>query len=313
MSYIYLTTNLVNGKKYIGKLQQHSKSSTTYLGSGVLLKKAIAKYGKENFKKEIIVEGNFNANLLNELEKHHIQLHAAVIKDDYYNISNGGNEDLRIGVTNSINNRKQKVYQYDINGNLIQIFECAKEVFEKLNVKATTLHRSIQYNSCNRKLNCYFTTNKNEIKPRTVKPVANSNACIVYTLTGKKVKEYVSNIQCGKDLNITSGYVRYLCINKIPFENYYIRYANDNSDDFMTIPKRSNLNGVALYNDNECLIFESQSEADRTLNLTKGTIRRLLKRKKSFIEYNIRTIWTTDLKISNIGLKKKGENKHIEL
>ena len=44
---IYKTTNLVNGKIYIGK---DSKNNPNYLGSGNLLKKALIKYGKENFK-----------------------------------------------------------------------------------------------------------------------------------------------------------------------------------------------------------------------------------------------------------------------
>lgn len=50
---IYLTTNLLNGKKYVGKDARNQK---WYLGSGKYLKKAIKKYGKENFKKEILEE-----------------------------------------------------------------------------------------------------------------------------------------------------------------------------------------------------------------------------------------------------------------
>ena len=38
---IYKTTNLVNGKQYIGK---DTKNNPTYLGSGTFLKKAIQKY-----------------------------------------------------------------------------------------------------------------------------------------------------------------------------------------------------------------------------------------------------------------------------
>ena len=45
---IYKTTNLVNKKIYIG---QDSKNNPEYLGSGAIVKKAIKKYGKENFKK----------------------------------------------------------------------------------------------------------------------------------------------------------------------------------------------------------------------------------------------------------------------
>ena len=53
IGYIYKTTNLINGKIYIG---QHKSSSfdTNYYGSGKLLIKALKKYGKENFKIELI-------------------------------------------------------------------------------------------------------------------------------------------------------------------------------------------------------------------------------------------------------------------
>ena len=46
---IYKTTNLVNGKIYIGFYSGDRKS---YLGSGVLIKKSIKKYGKDSFKRE---------------------------------------------------------------------------------------------------------------------------------------------------------------------------------------------------------------------------------------------------------------------
>jgi group I intron endonuclease len=48
---IYKTTNLINGKIYIG---QSIYNKDTYLGSGKKLKEAIKKYGKNNFKKEIL-------------------------------------------------------------------------------------------------------------------------------------------------------------------------------------------------------------------------------------------------------------------
>ncbi len=50
---VYRTTNLVNGKFYIG-VHKTEDPHDKYLGSGKYLKNAVAKYGNENFKKEIL-------------------------------------------------------------------------------------------------------------------------------------------------------------------------------------------------------------------------------------------------------------------
>lgn len=50
---IYKTTNMINGKYYYG-VHSTDDLNDNYLGSGYGLKNAIAKYGKENFNKEII-------------------------------------------------------------------------------------------------------------------------------------------------------------------------------------------------------------------------------------------------------------------
>ena len=85
--YIYLTTNNINGIKYIGK--HYGELDDTYLGSGKLLKQDILKYGKENFTKSILYvsENDFENS---EKEKQFIALYNAVSNPLFYNIHEGG-------------------------------------------------------------------------------------------------------------------------------------------------------------------------------------------------------------------------------
>lgn len=86
--YIYITTNKINNKKYIG---QHRSSTfdKNYIGSGVLLQKAVEHYGKENFETSILREC-FSEDDLNQSEVDLIKEFDAVHSDDFYNIANGG-------------------------------------------------------------------------------------------------------------------------------------------------------------------------------------------------------------------------------
>ena len=86
--YIYLTTNLINGKQYIG--QHYGELDDPYLGSGKLLKKAIEEYGKENFEKTILyISKNDEENSKKEIEI--IALFNAVSNPMFYNLHIGGN------------------------------------------------------------------------------------------------------------------------------------------------------------------------------------------------------------------------------
>ena len=84
---IYQTINKINGKVYIGK-HQTSNPNDSYIGSGILLKEAIKKYGKHNFEKKILFVFD-NEEEMNLKEKE-IITEEFISREDVYNIGVGG-------------------------------------------------------------------------------------------------------------------------------------------------------------------------------------------------------------------------------
>jgi len=80
--YIYKTTNLLNDKQYIGKKQ--GVVDKNYYGSGKILQAALRKYGKDNFRVDIL-EYCETSHDLNQQEIYHI-----ANSNPEYNIAKGG-------------------------------------------------------------------------------------------------------------------------------------------------------------------------------------------------------------------------------
>jgi hypothetical protein len=137
---VYLTTNLINGKQYVG---DHSTDDLNdgYLGSGKYLVKAFFKYGKSNFKKEILEQFNTKEEAFIAQEKY-IQQHNTLNPNGYNLSPKGGlrvmgcfskeilkrkNESLRgykhtMESRNNMSNGKKKLYSNKINHPRTKIF-----------------------------------------------------------------------------------------------------------------------------------------------------------------------------------------------
>jgi hypothetical protein len=201
---IYKTTNLINGKIYIG---QDSKISPTYFGSGTYYKKAEAKYGKENFVKEILEDAIDSYEELDAREIYWISFYNATDRSIGYNVQPGGrgwskkvldeywnkhNVEEQERITFILNNSEidnptldyevlkkdrlsrnsiiesfklpvqktkntlntiKKVYQYDIDGNLLDVYENLDHAFRSLDGAKTKSNLSA---ACNGHRNfCY--------------------------------------------------------------------------------------------------------------------------------------------------------------
>lgn len=82
---IYKTTNLINGKIYVGK---DTYNNPSYLGSGIYISRAIKKYGKQNFIKEVI-DSTESLEELNEKEKYWVKFCNCKVPNGY-NLTDGG-------------------------------------------------------------------------------------------------------------------------------------------------------------------------------------------------------------------------------
>jgi len=123
MYYIYKTTNIINGKFYIGLHKSECIEKDNYLGSGKSLISAIKKHGRENFKREIL----YVFNTLEEAS----DMEAEIVNETFvknretYNMKTGGINGWLIQVHNK---GKVAIYSplkdvvYYVNENDLQSF-----------------------------------------------------------------------------------------------------------------------------------------------------------------------------------------------
>lgn len=127
-----MSINKVNNKKYIGLSANDSKNNMTYYGSGVLLQKAIKKYGKHNFYKIILEDNVENFQMLCERERFYIKKYNAVESKYFYNIEEGG---ISTSFWNTSSEEKKNLIKGKISKALKQHYinnPISKETIERL-------------------------------------------------------------------------------------------------------------------------------------------------------------------------------------
>lgn len=91
--YIYLSTNKINGKIYIGQrgINGLIEKDINYIGSGGHFTSSVKKYGKGNFKKQILEIFSFiSQEYTNERESYWIDFYKSNNKEIGYNKTTGG-------------------------------------------------------------------------------------------------------------------------------------------------------------------------------------------------------------------------------
>ena len=123
---VYITANLVNGKQYVG---DHSTENIndSYKGSGLLILRAIKKYGKENFEREILEICESKQEAFNKQEKYINFFNT--LKPIGYNISPKGGHNVK----NCFSEESKR----KISESLKKTYKEKPELIENLREKAT--------------------------------------------------------------------------------------------------------------------------------------------------------------------------------
>jgi hypothetical protein len=150
--FTYQTTNLINGKIYIG-VHSTTNINDGYLGSGKFLKLAINKYGKENFNR--IELDFFKSSKEAYLEESFLVSKSFINNKSNYNASVGGKGGYNGGNGGVWDDARRRVYSDKKKGKLNGMWRCywvtPIGVFEssRLAAKALNISKSTLLSRCN--------------------------------------------------------------------------------------------------------------------------------------------------------------------
>lgn len=218
--YIYITTCLLNGKRYIGQRRPQRGNDSWYIGSGILLTRAVKKYGKDVFVKEILEQGLFSDNELDRLERKYIQMFRADKSSRFYNIHSGGS----IGCEVYRNIRYAPVYQYNQIGELLGTFEDAATAAHELGVSLDIVHRGCRTGGFSSKLKCFFTSDVRRIVHRKDSKIRGVN---IFDMRGELAQSFQSVTECAAWLQTGTSHVSRSIASRGIVRGYRIQYAGE--------------------------------------------------------------------------------------
>ena len=297
--FIYITTNHVNGRQYIGQ-KKYDKSGKwkKYLGSGIVLKRAIEKYGESNFSKEIIEECE-TKEALDDREKYWIDYYNAVDSDDFYNIASGGDGGNTIAGYSEEQMEQYKEYKRNLHkatapkGELCAASKLTEkqvlEIIKRLKNNDFNLDIANDYKVSvetindirNHKTWKSFTENiifddiSSRKRPRGTKPV------VQYSEDGKYIATYKSAREVQKETGISYKLVSSVCDGSKRIAHGYIwRFEGDSFDKYET--ENTYLIKVDKYDldGNFIQTFDSIVEANKSIET--GRVDRALKTKNKY-------------------------------
>lgn len=283
MKYIvYETTNLVNGKIYIGV---HSTKTPYifdgYLGCGINIhhpssykriktafQHAVMKYGFSNFKRKTLAvfdsweeASNLEAQLVNE---------DFLAREDVYNMILGGIDDNFFYCI--------KVYQYDLEGNFIAEHKSMQEAANKYNCDHGAIWHAV-YKKQIAKGFLWSTDQMEKLNLSNYNLGLNHQIKIsCYDLEGNFITEYKNQVQTSKNTGISIAKIRQMRLLGIPYKDMY--FCEVKADNYSKARNEYvNNREVFQYNSNGEFIKKWDSQLEASLEYPTSNINKAIRLK----------------------------------
>lgn len=210
IGYVYLTTNLVNGKQYVGQ-HLHDGFDSNYKGSGTYIKRAFEKYGWDNFDCKVICWCSTQIQL-NEAEDNYIKLFDTMVPNGY-NLKGGG------GAKGRYSKETRKKISEALKGKKASEKTCKKlsEVFKGHKVSEETRKKISQANKGKR----HTKESKQKISEGHKNHPKLSRKVLQFTKNGEFVKEWCSIMEIQRVLGYAQQNISACCNGKPHHKSAY--------------------------------------------------------------------------------------------
>lgn len=274
-SNIYIITNTVNGKQYVGQTRRSIKwrlsrhFETAKSGKNFPLSRAIRKYGKDAFIIESIetVVANTLEELIDKTNKREIYYISLfnTFKGNGYNATLGGEGALGIGGI--------AVDKYNLQGNYINSYDSLSDAAKSVNTLAITQIKLCCEGLRNTSHGFVWRYKGHPFNEFSIdsKQLVQVNCFDKY---GNLLNTYNSLKDASIDLNISVGIINSCCRGRIHLcsEKYVFRYVNDSFDKYVVDVTQKKKVNVYDYKKEIVMSFDSISEAAEFYNTTPITI-----------------------------------------
>lgn len=211
---VYETTNLINGKIYVGLHKTENPDVfDSYLGNGILVNKpstyqhaktafqyAVKKYGPSNFKRKTLAVFD-TLEEASDLEEQIVN-EKFLERDDVYNMVLGG-------LGGYLVSNRVKVFQYDLKGNFIREYQSMIDAAMQLSCDYTAISAAVR-----KKIkikNSFWNTDKVDKLDLDNYNLGNNHQAEthVYLSTGEYYKSFPNQTQASKELKVSTDAIRH--------------------------------------------------------------------------------------------------------